>query len=109
MDLLGEDDLHGFTFIDIGSGKGRAMLLSARRPFRRVLGIEYARELVDVANRNIAQYRDPAQRCRDLQCYCADATTFELPPEPLVLYFLRPFDDVIMARILVRVRASYVT
>jgi hypothetical protein len=106
MDLLGENDLHGFTFIDIGSGKGRAMLLATRRPFRRVIGVEYARELVDVANRNITQYRDPAQRCRDLHCYCADATTFELPP--LVLYFLRPFDDVMMARILARVRASYV-
>jgi hypothetical protein len=108
MDLLAED-LQSFTFIDIGAGKGRAMLLAARRPFRRVLGVKYAPELAAAASRNFARYRDSAQRCRDLYCYCAEATTFELPLEPLVLYFLRPFDDVVMARFLNRVAASYAT
>ena len=33
-----EIDFSQFTFIDIGSGKGRALLLAAEYPFRRVVG-----------------------------------------------------------------------
>src|SRR5580693_6708790 len=31
-------DFREFTFIDIGSGKGRALLMAADYPFRRILG-----------------------------------------------------------------------
>src|SRR5271167_2282557 len=42
-----------FTFIDIGSGKGRALLMAADYPFRRILGIELLPELHRVAKENI--------------------------------------------------------
>jgi len=41
-----------FTFIDFGCGKGRAMLLAAERPFRRLIGIDFSHELLMVARRN---------------------------------------------------------
>jgi SAM-dependent methyltransferase len=105
MDLLAED-IRGFTFVDIGAGKGRAMLLAARRPFCRVIGVEYAHELAAVANRNFARYRDPAQRCHDMHCYCADAIAFELPLGPLLLYVM-PSDNVMRAKLIEHIRASH--
>lgn len=33
-------DFQEFTFIDIGSGKGRALLMAADYPFRHILGVE---------------------------------------------------------------------
>jgi hypothetical protein len=100
-------DLGDFTFIDIGAGKGRTLLLAATMGFRRIIGVEYAPELVRCARRNFASYRNPRQRCRNLACICADATSFELPPENCVLYFLRPFEDVVMAKVLANVKRSY--
>ena len=101
------EDIRGLTFVDIGAGKGRAMLLAARRPFARVMGVEYGVELAAVANQNFARYRDPAQRCHDLHCYCADATAFELPPGPLLLYFMRTFDNVMLTKMIRHIRASH--
>jgi SAM-dependent methyltransferase len=31
---------HADTFIDLGCGKGRALLIAARLPYRRVIGVE---------------------------------------------------------------------
>jgi hypothetical protein len=107
LDLL-PADMSGFTFVDFGSGKGRVQLLAARRNFRRVIGVEYAPALVRCAERNFATVRDPAQRCRDLVAICADAASYELPPDPCVLYLLRPFDAVVMAAVVENIRRSYV-
>src|SRR5438105_15577545 len=45
------------VFVDIGSGMGRVVLMAARRPFKRVIGIERSAELVEVARMNLAQSR----------------------------------------------------
>lgn len=82
----------GFTFIDFGCGKGRALLLAGTLGFRRVLGIEHAPELARIANRNIADWRGPRPTA-DISAICVDATRFVLPEEPLILYFYGPFDD----------------
>ncbi len=42
-----------YHFVDIGSSWGYALLLSARYPFRRVTGVEFARELYQNACANI--------------------------------------------------------
>ena len=55
------DDLSRFTFVDFGSGEGRVLLVAATFPFREVIGIEFAKELHETAESNIAQVtRSPA-------------------------------------------------
>jgi SAM-dependent methyltransferase len=100
-------NVENFTFIDIGAGKGRVLLLAATRNFREIIGVEYAPELVACARRNFLTYRNAAQICRDLSCICADATTFDPPPGDCIFYFLRPFEDNIMAAMLRRIKDSY--
>jgi hypothetical protein len=101
------DDVRDFVFVDIGAGKGRCLLLASERAFKRILGVEYARELAACARRNIASFRSAAQRCRDISCLCADATQFDIPDEKCVFYFLRPFEYNVMARFLANVERSY--
>lgn len=50
------------TFLDLGSGKGRALLLASRLPFRRIVGVELSRMLHNIALRNIKTFRDEAQQ-----------------------------------------------
>src|ERR1700754_2580229 len=49
-------DWQRFTFVDLGSGKGRALLLASRFPFRRIVGVEIAPELSRVAAANIERF-----------------------------------------------------
>ncbi|TPJ54358.1 class I SAM-dependent methyltransferase [Mesorhizobium sp. B2-6-4] len=90
MDRL-TDDLADYTFIDIGSGKSRTLLLASHYPFAAIVGVEFARELVAIARRNIERYKSPAQKCRQIAVIEADAATYEFPPTPLLVYFYNPF------------------
>jgi hypothetical protein len=83
-----------FTFVDYGSGKGKAMLMASDYPFREIIGVEYAEPLHACAVRNIATYRNDDQRCRNIRSICADALDFEPPADsPLLCFFFNPFDD----------------
>src|SRR5262249_19843200 len=42
-----------FTFLDIGSGKGRVLLIAALFPFRRVIGVEHSALLNEIAENNV--------------------------------------------------------
>ena len=96
-----------FTFMDLGSGKGRALLLASTFPFRRVIGVEYCEELNEIARQNVANYPAPARRCSDIDIITADATTCAIPEGPLVLFFFNPFGERVMAKVVENVMASY--
>ncbi|MCE5280274.1 MAG: class I SAM-dependent methyltransferase [Planctomycetaceae bacterium] len=99
-----EIDHSRYVFIDVGSGKGRTLLLASDYPFKRIIGVEFAREMHLVAVRNIAIYHSPTQKCTRLESVCADAVAFDLPDCPLVCFLNNPFDDVIMDKWLASLR-----
>jgi len=86
-------DFREFTFIDIGSGKGRALLMAADYPFRRILGIEVFPALHRVAKENIGRYKSDSQRCFAIDCVLGDGCEFAFPPEPTVLYLFNPLPE----------------
>jgi SAM-dependent methyltransferase len=86
-------DLREFTFIDIGSGKGRALLMAADYPFRRILGIELLPELHRVAKENIGKFKSDSQQCFAIDCLLGDACEFAFPAEPTVLYLFNPLPE----------------
>ena len=61
------------TFIDVGSGKGRVLLMAADYPFRRILGIELLADLHQVAQANIQAYKGVTVR-RERRWTSAGAT-----------------------------------
>ncbi len=80
-----------FTYIDMGCGKGRTLLLASTMGFRRVIGVEFAPLLCEVARSNLKQFC----RARGLgeigSVVDADATEYRLPDDNLVIYFGNPF------------------
>jgi methyltransferase family protein len=84
-------DLSSYTFVDIGAGKSRSLLVASRYGFAKIVGVEFAKELVEYSRRNISQFRAKWQRCHDLQILEADATDYSFPETPLVLFFYNPF------------------
>jgi SAM-dependent methyltransferase len=95
-----------YTFVDFGSGKGRALLLAAQYGFKRAIGIEYARRLHEAANENAARFCSLSGTQTSIELHCADAAGFALPADNLVCFFYNPFDDVVMAKVLGNIRAS---
>ncbi len=86
------------TFIDLGSGKGRVLLMAAALPWKRVVGVEFSPSLADVSRKNIERYTGP-RKCAAMSVETNDATKYELPEGPLVVFMYHPFDDTIMKRV----------
>jgi SAM-dependent methyltransferase len=99
-------DPSNYTFIDIGSGKGRMLLLAAELPFRRVIGIEFASDLHALAQQNVKSYRNPDQVCFQIEPIHIDATQYEFPLEPLLIYFYYPFDQSVMEPVIQNLNRS---
>lgn len=57
-------------------GKGRVLLLASEFPFQQVIGVEIDPRLHHIAQKNIAAYRHPFQKCEDVQSICSDVTRF---------------------------------
>jgi SAM-dependent methyltransferase len=98
-------DLERFAFVDVGSGKGRALLLASDYPFREILGIELSHELEQVARANIVRYTEarPGPPVISLQ---GDAADFPWPPGPLVIYMWNAFTEPVMERVFHNLEAS---
>ncbi|HEY6303879.1 MAG TPA: class I SAM-dependent methyltransferase [Terriglobales bacterium] len=95
-----------FTFVDLGSGKGRTLLMASEYPFRKIVGVELIAELHRAAEENIRDYRSPTQRCKQIESVLADAREFELPEEPLVLYLFNPLPQRALSGVLERLEKS---
>ena len=101
------ENFGNLLFIDYGSGKGRTLLLAAEYNFKKIIGVEFGKELHDIAEKNILNYRSPKRRCDDINSVLIDATLYELPDEPCVLYFFNPFEESVMRKVIKKIRASY--
>lgn len=91
-----------YTFVDVGSGMGRGLLLAAHYPFRAIKGVEISRELDAIARNNIAVYNHPGQQCRNIHTYNMDILNFNvMDKESRIYYFWEPFTDEIFNAFLV--------
>ncbi|TCP34155.1 class I SAM-dependent methyltransferase [Sphingomonas sp. BK235] len=95
-----DGDLSRFHFLDLGSGKGRALLLACDYPFRAVTGVEFAAELHATATRNLARRGDPRATA-----LLGDATAVALPDGDLLVYLFNPFEAAIVRAVARRLAA----
>jgi trans-aconitate methyltransferase len=96
------------VFLDVGAGKGRAMLLASQFPFLRVEGIELNPALASIAEANITLWHNDlqAEALSPLTLHHADATTHPLPPEPTLAFLFHPFELPVLRRFLRHVETS---
>lgn len=81
-----------YTFIDIGSGMGRNVLLASNYAFKQVIGVEIAPALHQVALENVATYEKQVALKSPIQLELNNALDYELPSTPLLLFFYWPFE-----------------
>lgn len=89
-----------FTFVDLGAGMGRALLLAAEFPFRAAIGVELNPTLARIGRRNMAVWRKSGRALAPMRMVCRDATEFPLPAGPCVVFLFNPFGAPVLRRIL---------
>ena len=99
-------DYGQFEFVDLGSGKGRTLLMASEYPFRRIVGVEAVAALHRVALENLRRFKSATQKCFELDSLCGDARDFQFPPAPLVLFLFNPLPEAGLRMVMANLRAS---
>ena len=89
-----------FSFVDLGCGKGRPLILAAQLRFRRLIGVEIAPALADIARANLARLGVAAE------VHTGDAARFVFPPGPVVLFLFNPFKAATIGAVIEALRAA---
>jgi SAM-dependent methyltransferase len=96
-----------YVFIDLGSGKGRTLLMASEFPFLRIIGVEILPDLHRAAEENVKKYRSVTQLCPNIQTICGDAADFAFPPQPTVLYLFNPLPEAELGRVIASLDRSF--
>ena len=96
-----------YSFIDFGSGKGRALVLAAELGFGRVIGVELAPALHQAALRNVAAYGQRRPDAPTIELSCGDAVEFPVPAEPLFVCLYNPFGEVVLRKVLSNIELAW--
>ena len=102
----GIDDASGYSYIDLGSGKGRTLFVAAELPFHDITGVEFSLLLHKQACANIRSFRWWRRRCASIRSLHMNAMDFSFPDNNLVLYMFNPFGAETMQRVLDHLDAS---
>jgi len=99
--------LENYSFVDLGCGKGRAVLMASEFRFREVVGVELHRELAGIAEANVATWTAAGRAVCPVRIVHGDATEFALPDGACLLYLFNPFAAPVMKRLVERIEADY--
>lgn len=94
------------SFIDLGCGKGRALVVASERPFRAILGVELSGHLAHIARANAARIAATHPGRTRIQVLQGDATTAALPDGPRVVFLYHAFGRDLVTRIATRLAAE---
>jgi SAM-dependent methyltransferase len=100
-------DRSSTTFVDLGAGRGRALILAAEDGFRRVVGVELDERLVEEAEENVRRWRSRRRRRQrpgqEVVVVHGDAAAYPLPDGPILIWLYNPFGAATLRFVLNRV------
>jgi SAM-dependent methyltransferase len=102
-----------YTFLDIGAGKGRAVLLASEFPFRQIVGVELNPAMAKIARANLALWKsahasDPtASATAPIHIVQDDALNLPLPETPTLVFLFHPFEGPVLKELLRRIETAF--
>jgi predicted RNA methylase len=94
-----DEDFSQFSFVDLGCGKGRALLLAEEHDFQKIVGVECSEPLAKIAATNAVRVNS-----RRISVAHADVRQFQLPPGPVVVFLYNPFSGEIFRSVVDQLR-----
>jgi SAM-dependent methyltransferase len=99
--------LENYSFVDLGCGKGRALLMASEFPFREAVGVELHVSLAEIAEANVAVWTAAGRAACPVRIVCQDATEFVFPDGACLLYLFNPFAAPVMQRLIERIEQDF--
>lgn len=99
LETLGDINHTQYSFVDLGCGLGRIVLLAAGLPFKRVIGIDFSPAFITQAKQNVSRYSGPVQ-AGEIELHLMDAAEFAIPPENLLVYMFSPFGPPVITAVM---------
>jgi SAM-dependent methyltransferase len=96
-----------YAFLDLGSGKGRALLMASRYPFRRIIGVELSPVLHEAAVRNVALFAQRRPMRVRIELVCGDALTYPIPEGDVVCFLYNSFGRPLMQELVAKLEAAH--
>ncbi len=94
LEQITQKKIQKSLFLDYGSGKGGAIIWARKAGFAESIGIEFAKELHQIACKNIQRLK-----VSSIKSFYQDATTYIPPEDVSVIYLFNPFDEVVMQKV----------
>jgi SAM-dependent methyltransferase len=88
------------SFVDLGSGMGRAVLLASELPFRKAIGVELNPTLARIARKNAAAWRAAGRARAPMRMVCRDAAEFSFPNGRCLAFLFNPFGAPVLRQVL---------
>jgi SAM-dependent methyltransferase len=98
-------DYRTYSFVDLGCGKGRVLLVASTYPFQRVIGVEISQELSRIARENVTRFPASARKA-DVEVQTIDAATIRFPATNLLIHMYHPFGPELTRVVLRRLEES---
>ena len=94
-------------FVDFGSGKGKAMFMAAERGFRKIIGVEFSIELVEVNRKNLEIFKQRSKSKAEFEILHMDASEYAIPADANLLFFSNPFNEELTTKVIGNILRSY--
>lgn len=95
------------VLVDIGSGKGRVLMVAAQcARFRKVIGIDFSTELCAQARRNIELFRQKRALDAAIEIVEADVAHHAFDADDNVFFMFDPFNGTVLERVLGNMQRS---
>jgi hypothetical protein len=104
--LASRSRVEAYSFIDVGAGKGRAVLLASEHPFRKIIGVELSKELAQIAGHNIEKWKKDRHTRAPMRIVHQDVTEFRWPRTPLLVYLYNPFERELIEELIDQLRRA---
>jgi SAM-dependent methyltransferase len=99
--------LQDYSFVDLGCGKGRAVMMASEFSFRQVVGVELHPALARIAKTNITAWAKARRPACPMRIVRQDATEFAFPRGACLLYLFNPFAAPVVQRVIERIEAEF--
>jgi predicted RNA methylase len=94
------------NFLDIGSGKGRILLIAAQYDFNEVRGIEFSEPLCDITKQNIERFKTKVSKLAPIEVQNMDARDYVFTEKDVVIFMYNPFNGSIFETVIKNLKAS---
>jgi len=94
------------VFVDMGSGKGRVLLMAAQFNFKQVRGIEISGDLCAISRNNVLKFEKRVKRSLPVEIIESDVVQYSVKDNENVFYLFKPFDSYIMRKVLENIKSS---